>query len=79
MFSFLFYKLILRVNTNISTLENIHFPENLHLNCRKTCRSYFSESLQTKDSSLNCNLECENLNPISLSQYTNKVIKNIIK
>ena len=60
-------------------LENTYFPEHLHLNCRKSCRSYFSEALQTKDSSLTCNLECENLNPILLSDYTNKIIETNIK
>jgi len=60
-------------------LENTYFPEHLHLDCRKSCRSYFSETLQTKDSSLTCNLECENLNPILLSYYTNKIIETNIK
>lgn len=59
-------------------IENTFFPEHLHLNCRKNCRSYFSESLQLQDSSLKCNLECENLNPTLLSVYTNDIIKKII-
>jgi len=59
-------------------LENSFFPEELHLSCRKTCRSYFSESLGVEDKSQSCKLECENLNPIDLSKYTNKIINQIL-
>jgi len=58
-------------------LGNSHFPEHLHLECRKKCRSYFSESLQIEDYSLKCKLECENLDPIGLSEYTNQIISNL--
>jgi hypothetical protein len=55
-------------------LENSFFPEHLHLDCRKKCRSYFSEVLNIPDMSLSCKLECENLDPIKLAEYTNKII-----
>lgn len=58
-------------------LENSYFPEHLHLDCRKKCRSYFSEALQIEDNSINCNLECENLDPKELAKYTNDVIKKL--
>lgn len=60
-------------------IENTFFPEHLHLDCRKSCRSYFSESLQIQDLSLKCNLECENLNPKLLAEYTNKIIQQNYK
>jgi len=59
-------------------LENSFFPEELHLSCRKTCRSYFSESFGVEDKSKFCNLECENMNPLDLAKYTNKIISKII-
>jgi len=58
-------------------LENTSFPESLHLECRKKCRSYFSETLQIEDFSLKCNLECENLNPKLLAEYTNQIINKL--
>lgn len=59
-------------------LENSFFPEELHLSCRKTCRSYFSESLGVEDKSQSCKLECENLNPEDLAKYTNKIISEFL-
>ena len=59
-------------------LENSFFSEELHLSCRKTCRSYFSESFGVEDKSKFCNLECENMNPLDLAKYTNKIISKII-
>jgi hypothetical protein len=59
-------------------LENSFFPENLHLECRKKCRSYFSEVLKIDDMSKTCSLECENLDPIKLAIYTNNIINNNI-
>lgn len=58
-------------------LQNSHYPEELHLPCRKTCRSYFSEVFGVEDLSKKCNLECENLDPIKLAEYTYKIIKNL--
>lgn len=55
-------------------IENSHFPEHLHLDCRKNCRSYFSETLQIPDFSVSCNLECENLDPHGLAEYTYQII-----
>jgi hypothetical protein len=56
-------------------LGNSHYPENIHLECRKNCRSYFCEIFGGEDLSKKCNLECENLDPIKLSEYTTKIIK----
>jgi hypothetical protein len=59
-------------------LENSFFPEDIHLDCRKKCRSYFSEVFKTDDHSNSCNLECESLDPIKLAMYTNDVINKIL-
>jgi hypothetical protein len=56
-------------------LSNTHFPKHLHLDCRLSCRSYFSETLQIPDMSLSCKLECENLDPKLLAEYTNSIIE----
>lgn len=56
-------------------LKNAHYPEDIHLQCRKKCRSYFSEIFGVEDLSKNCKLECENLDPIKLAEYTYKIIK----
>lgn len=55
-------------------LSNSHFPKDLHLDCRLSCKSYFVETLQVPDKSLSCKLECENLNPSLLADYTNQII-----
>lgn len=56
-------------------LQNAHFPKNLHLDCRKSCRSYFTEIFGGQDLSKTCKMECENLDPIKLAEYTYKIIK----
>lgn len=58
-------------------LDNSYYPEHLHLNCRKSCRSYFSEVFGGNDMSTTCNMECENLDPIELAKYTNNIIEKI--
>lgn len=58
-------------------LSNSHYPEHLHLDCRKSCRSYFTEVFGGEDKSKTCNMECENLNPIGLAEYTLEIINNL--
>lgn len=60
-------------------LDNSYYPDHLHLECRKSCRSYFSEVFGHDDLSTKCNMECENLDPIELANYTNNIIKKIKK
>ena len=58
-------------------LNNSHYPEHLHLDCRKTCRSYYSEIFNVDDLSKSCNNECEDLNPEELAKYTIKIIQQL--
>ncbi len=53
------------------------YPEHLHLPCRQQCRSYFTEVFGGEDKSKTCKLECENLDPIGLAEYTLEQIKII--
>lgn len=53
------------------------YPEHLHLPCRKQCRSYFTEVFGGEDKSKTCQLECEDLDPIGLAEYTLEQIKTI--
>ena len=53
------------------------YPEHLHLPCRKQCRSYFTEVFGGEDKSKTCKLECEDLDPIGLAEYTLEQIKMI--
>tara|TARA_Y100000034_G_scaffold52539_1_gene64542 strand:- start:10269 stop:10892 length:624 start_codon:yes stop_codon:yes gene_type:complete len=48
-------------------LGNAYIPE-VHLDCRKTCSSFYSEVFRAEDKSVTCNLECENLNPLILAE-----------
>lgn len=57
-------------------LSNTIFPEELHLECRKQCPSYFLEIFGGEDKSLKCNLECENMNPLKLAKF---ILQNIPK
>ena len=58
-------------------LSNSYFPDHLHLECRKSCRSYFTEVFGGIDKSKSCNMECESLDPIKLAEYTIQIIKQI--
>lgn len=60
-------------------LRNAHYPEHLHLPCRKNCKSYFTEVFGGEDFSKKCKLECEELDPIQLAEYTYEIIKNYDK
>jgi hypothetical protein len=53
------------------------YPEHLHLPCRKQCRSYFTEVFGGEDKSKTCKLECADLDPIGLAEYTLEQIKMI--
>ena len=54
-------------------LSNSHYPEHLHLDCRKSCRSYFTEVFGGEDKSKQCNMECEQLDPVGLAEYASTV------
>jgi hypothetical protein len=56
-------------------LSNSYYPEHLHLDCRKSCRSYYSEVFNVQDLSTSCNNECETLDPEELAKYTIKIIE----
>lgn len=58
-------------------LANSHYPEHLHLDCRKSCRSYFTEVFGGEDSSKHCKMECEQLDPVGLAKYTLDIINQI--
>jgi len=55
-------------------VKNSNYPEHLHLDCRKSCRSYFTEVFGGEDKSKICNLECEDLDPSRLAEYTREII-----
>lgn len=57
-------------------LSNTIFPEELHLECRKQCPSYFLEMFEGENKSLKCNLECEDMNPLKLANF---ILQNISK
>jgi len=56
-------------------LGNAFYPEYLHLECRKSCPSFFTETFGGVDLSKNCKRECENLSPKLLAEYTAEKIK----
>jgi len=60
-------------------LSNSYYPEHLHLDCRKSCRSYFTEVFGGTDMSTSCKMECEDLDPIGLAKYTIQTIKQVRK
>lgn len=47
-------------------LGNAYVPD-VHLECRKTCSSFYSEVFGVEDKSLTCNLECEQVDVKKLS------------
>jgi hypothetical protein len=57
-------------------LGNAYIP-NVHLECRKTCSSFYSEVFGVEDKSVTCNLECENLSPFLLAEKCKENIDEI--
>lgn len=58
-------------------LGNAMYPDHLHLSCRFQCRSYFTETFGGEDLSKKCKLECENLNPVGLAEYTHQKLQEL--
>lgn len=58
-------------------LGNAYVPD-VHLDCRKHCKSFYTDVFGGDDLSLNCKLECENINPEVLATLISKDIKNRI-
>lgn len=58
-------------------LGNAFCPDHLHLQCRFKCPSYFVETLNTEDLSKTCNLECENMDPAKLAEFSIEKIKSL--
>jgi len=58
-------------------LQNAYVPD-IHLDCRKTCGSFYSEVFNIQDKSKVCNLECEELDPMKLAKFCLEDISNVM-
>jgi len=59
-------------------LQTAFYPDHLHLPCRFKCRSYYTEVFGGVSQSDRCNLECENLDPVALADYSIEVIRKLL-
>jgi hypothetical protein len=57
--------------------SNSFYPSHLHLDCRFKCPSYFTNINGGEDQSKKCKLECEDLDPIKLAEYTAEKINYV--
>lgn len=57
-------------------LGNAYVPD-IHLECRKTCASFYSDIFGVEDKSLTCKLECEHVDPVELAGLCVKDIINV--
>lgn len=80
LFNALHTKLVLFNGSKISKYEfarlgNAYCPDHLHLQCRFNCPSYFVETQGVNDFSKTCKLECEQMDPIKLADFSIEKIK----